>query len=172
MNKKAIIAICFIVLSVLSYAITYNSQEWSINNQQQLTIYEKDFPSLHSQQRIIDALSKVQYAAIVYPIANRIYPNSILHKYILGNPYDNTLYMVKAQVEYTIIGEPLSSIVYRSAGSPIEPYAIFVGLCESEGSFYAPENGFEFPATKEAIEFVKNIKKENLKITDNSVCPN
>jgi len=172
MKKKAVIIASIAALFILIYTVFHNSEEWSENNLIESKAYEKDFPYLKSQERIMDTLSKVQYAAIVYPTKNMVYPNSIFHKYILDNPKETTSYLVQAKVLYTVIGEPINSITYGSSGGSMGSSAMFVGLCKTESSFYAPGNGYEFPATQEAIEFVKNLDIKDIKASTEPVCKN
>lgn len=172
MNKKIVIPTFIVIFFLLFlYVITYSSSGWLKNAQEEVPIYEKDFPYLHSQERITDLLSKVEYAAIVYPVESKTYPNSIFHKYILGNPKEGTSYSVKASVKYTVIGKPVDSIIYGSAGEFVGNNALFIGLCKSEKGFYAPDNGYEFPATQEAIGFVKNITRSDIQVSTETACP-
>ena len=50
--------------------------------------------------------------------------------------------------------------------------SIFVGLCKLNGEFYAPDNGYEFPATQEAIAFINSLDKKSNNKTTASACPN
>jgi len=171
MKLKAI-SIFLVVFLIFIYAINYSNENWLENKLPETVIYEKDFPYLNSIERIIDALSEVQYAAIVYPEKHKIYPNSIFHKYILNNPKESTFYTVKAKVLHTIMGEPMNSITYGSAGSSVGGNAVFIALCKTESGFYAPGNGYEFPATQEAIEFIKKLTKESIRKSTSTACPN
>lgn len=148
-------------------ALLYNSDSWTINQQQRLVIHEQDYPQLNSKSRILDLISQVNYAAVVYPQASLTYPNSMFHKYILWNPVESTSYRIKSKVEQTIFGEKHSDIIYYSSGSTLPAYPVFVALCKSEKGYYAPSyfsqgNGFEIPATQEAIEFLKTIDLEHI----------
>jgi len=172
MKRKTLIIAFIAALFILIYTIFDNSEEWSEINLIEIKAYEKDFPYLKSQERIMESLSKVQYAAIVYPTKNRVYPNSIFHKYILGNPKESTSYLIQAKVLYTVIGEPVNSITYGSSGGSMGSSAIFVGLCKTENGFYAPDNGYEFPATQEAIEFVKSLDIKDIKDSATPACKN
>jgi hypothetical protein len=166
------IIISTLILFSFIYILTYSTEEWTDNNLEKTEVYDNELPYLDSTARIIDSLSEVEYAAIIYPRKHRVYPNSILQKHILGNPKESTLYGVKADVLYTIIGESMTSITYTSSGTSIGSSAIFVGLCESDGEFYAPDNGYEFPATQEAIAFVKGLDKKTYNQSTASACPN
>lgn len=174
MNKKILAILMlsfFIVTSVI--LLLNNDDEWLINEQSRVIVYDKDYPSLKANERIMDVLSSVDYAAIIYSEASLTYPNSWFHKHILGNPYEGTSYKIKGNVEYTIIGKKYDSIIYNSSGYPLQPYPLFVGLCESENDvYYAPDNGYEFPATQEAIEFLKSIDRNSIKKSNLSVCLN
>lgn len=170
--KFKVISIGLTILFIVIYTLNYSSESWLINKLPEAVVYEKDLPYLNSTDRIMKTLSEVQYAAIVYPEKYKVYPNSIFHKYILKNPKESTLYTVKAKVLHTIIGEPMNSIIYGSASSSVGDNAIFVGLCKTDNGFYAPGNGYEFPATQEAIEFIKKLTKESIKKSKHQACPN
>lgn len=170
--KFKVISICLVVFFILIYVLNYSNEGWLENKLPEVVIYEKDFPYLNSIERIMDALSKVQYAAIVYPERYKVFPNSIFHKYILNNPKESTFYTVKAKVLHTIMGEPMNSITYGSAGSYVGDNAVFVALCKTENGFYAPDNGYEFPATQEAIKFIEKLTKESIKKSTSPICPN
>lgn len=167
-----IISISLVVALILIYALNYSSENWTENNLEKVVIYEKDFPYLNSIERITDSLRDVQYAAIVYPLKHKVYPNSIFHEYILKNPKENTSYTVKAKVLHTIIGEQSDTITYSSAGASIGSNAIFVGLCKTTNGLYAPGNGYEFPATQEAIEFVKKLTTASINKSTFTACQN
>lgn len=172
MNKKLVIITFLSTFLIFLFGITRSDPGWSKHTQKEVLIYEKDFPYLDSEERITDMLSQVQYAAIVYPTENKTYPNSIFHRHVLDTPKESTSYSVKANVKYTIIGEPLKTIAYASAGEFVGSSALFIGLCKSEIGFYAPDNGYEFPATQEAITFVKNLKRSDIQASSESACPN
>ncbi len=170
MKKKAIFLLSIFVISI--YTLTYNSHEWTLNLATQSIIYEKDVPYLESKKRIIDLLSNVHYVAVVYPKKEKVYPNSIFHKYILKNPKESTTYTIEANVIYTVTGEMLDSITYSSAGIGLSSNAIFIGLCKTRNGFYAPDNGYEFPATAEAIDFVKKLDITTIKKSKSPACIN
>ena len=171
-KKKIILFFCLTTsLIFVAYAVFHNSDDWRENENTKVEVYDKDYPFLNTRERIIETLKRVEYAAIVYPTAEHVYPNSWFHRKILSNPYESTTYTVKADVEYTILGEKHSSISYASAGNALVNHALFVALCISDSNqYYAPDNGYEFPATKEAIEFVKSIDMKEIVEEGTSVC--
>ncbi|WP_281557928.1 hypothetical protein [Thalassomonas sp. RHCl1] len=158
---KKFILILLITLGVAT-GLFYNSKSWTNNQQQRITVHEQDYFELNSKSRILAFVTQVDYAAVVYPQASLAYPNSLFHRYILGNPVESTFYKIRADVEQTIMGEHHNSIIYYSASSSLPAYPVFVALCRSENGYYAPDNGFEIPATEEAIAFLKHIDLQNI----------
>ncbi len=172
MSKEAALRLSAVLVLITSaYFAFYNSDEWVENNQKRIEVYNKDFPNLNANDRVMDLLEKAEYAAIVYPKANRVYPNSWFHRVILGNPPEGTGYTVKADVEFTVMGIEHSAITYGSEIVSIPPYPLFVALCVSgEIGLFAPDNGYEIPATKEIIEFLKTLDRKKLTRENSSAC--
>lgn len=168
---KVLIVSVLLICSCI-FILTYSSEEWTDNDLDKAEVYDKDLPYLNATERIIAILPDVQYAAIIYPKKHRIYPNSIFHKYIMGDPKESTSYGIKADVLYTIKGDSMASLTYSSSGTSIAANAIFVGLCKSGEEFYAPDNGYEFPATQEAIAFVNGLDRKSNDKSIASACSN
>jgi len=173
MRKKNILVLGFILsLSIILYAVFSNSDEWKINEQQRIEVYDNDYPHLNARERIMRDIGKVDYVAIVYPKANHVYPNSWFYRKILGSPAEGTT-VTKANVEYTIIGDEFTSIIYGSAVNTLPNHLIVVALCVSDNNeFYAPDNGYEIPATNEVIKFLTSIDRKKIVKESSFVCPN
>lgn len=172
MSKKIVLRLSTVLVLVIStYFAFHNSDEWTENNQKRIEVYNKDYPNLNANDRVMDLLEKAEYAAIVYPKANRVYPNSWFHNVILGNPSEGTSYTIRADVEFTIMGIEYSSITYGSAINSLPPHPLFVALCVSdEIGLFAPDNGYEIPATKEIVEFLKTLDRKKITQKNSSAC--
>jgi len=165
----SIFIILFLVLML--YAAFHNSDEWVGNENKRRDVYERDYPNLNASERLKDFLKEVDYVAVVYPKAIRIYPNSWFHQVILGNPPEGTTYTIKAKVEYTLLGDEYKTIEYASSGVGLSGHSRIVGLCETDSdTFYAPDNGYEIPATKEAMKFAMSLTESDLSGQASSMC--
>ena len=171
--KKKIIVVTFSVLAVFLYIGTKSSKTWQ-TNQDALIDSPYDLSDSESLALIYKDLKGVDYAAIVYPTGYLEYPNSWLHRVIKKyiDAHGNTSYSMKADVRTTLKGEEYKSIEYGSAGAGLPNYPILVALCEFEGGgLYAPDLGYERPASKQLIEHLESLDKSILEDTANSVCP-
>jgi len=173
MGRKNVLFISFVLAAVIiSYFAFRNSDEWVENNQARIEVYNKNYPNLNADERVMDLLEKTNYAAIVYPKAIYIYPNSWFHQTILGNPTEGTSFTIKADVELTIIGSVYKTITYASSSNNLPQHPLFVALCFSEEvGLYAPDNGYEIPATKEIIKFLKSMDKQKIVHKSSITCP-
>ncbi len=173
MNKKIIVAITLSVFAVFLYIATKNSKAWE-TNQDALIDSPYDLSDSESLALIYKDLKGVDYAAIVYPTGYLEYPNSWLHKLIQKHihAHGNTSYSMRADIRTTLKGEEYKSIEYGSAGAGLPNYPILVALCEFEGGgLYAPDLGYEKPASKQLIKHLENLDKSIFNDTTNSVCP-
>jgi len=172
-RKKNVLTLGFLLsFGLISYTAFHNSDEWTINGQKRIEIYDHDYPNLNARERIMHDIVKVDYVAIVYPKANHIYPNSWFYRTILGNPTEGTT-ATKADVAYTIVGDEFTSIIYGSAVDTLPNHLIIAALCVSDDNeLYAPDNGYEIPATKEVIEFLTSLDRKKILKKDSSICPN
>lgn len=171
--KKLIFLFAIIILLFITYFIFSNSNEWTQNKKDRIEIFNKNFPQLNSKRFLNEFIENTSYVAIVYPKASLVYPNSWFHRIIMGNPFEGTSYLIKANVEFTLIGKEYDSITYSSANNLLPPYPVLVGLClmEDSGELYAPDNGYEIPATNETIQILKSLDKNQFKHKTTSICP-
>ncbi|MGH1441432.1 MAG: hypothetical protein ACRBBR_15055 [Cellvibrionaceae bacterium] len=178
MKKSYIFIVIALMIIGLVYAAFYNDEAWH-PKEGRLTSSIDYLEDADVMKMIEKQLGDVDYAAIVYATEARTTPNSWFHRVIVGNPYDSTYYEIKADVEHTVLGPEYSSINYTSAGradsrpeKPEAAYAMLVLLCgDSSDHLYAPETAYEFPASKEMIEYFKQREKLPALKQDSSVCP-
>jgi len=150
------------LLCGLAYTIFSRDLQWEVNTQQRIKIYEKDYPNLVSIERAKGIMADVHYAAIVYSKQSTSWSDE-------GNRRVHSA--KKADVLYTVFGEEHSSIEYVSSGDALPNYATFVGLCLSKDiGLYEPDNGYEFPATEELIESLKDVDANKFRTKESSVC--
>lgn len=151
-----IIAIgCFCAVALISADrnLFRDSQEWIINDSKRIAVNNQDYPHLNPNARILDVLGNVDYAAVVFQRSSLDTANG----WLLSDDSHSAALKIIATVEHSVKGEKLDFIVYNSTFQSMVNYPVFVGLKKTkDGKFYVPDNGYEFPATTEAIDFLKS----------------
>jgi len=165
--KKKILLVIVLILATAVYFVFKEDTSWKLNNKIRTDISIKEFPDLDRTEFLLDNLKAVNYMAIVYPKAITTSHNSWFHKYIL--PSEEFSSAVKADVEFTIYGEEYEEIEYGSTLGGLDNYPLVVALCKTDAGLYALDQGYEFPATIEFIEYAKTLKTQ---ITDENVSLN
>ena len=165
------IVLFVLILIPVVYGLFHNNHEWELNEAERVDVFEKDYSNLNAVERLNSFLSEVDYVAVVYPTSQLVYPNSWFHSVVLESPPESTTYTVRAKVEKTILGDDSKSIEYRSSIVNMSNHAWLVGLCYSDNhSLYAPDNGYEIPATKEVLMFIKSMTQNDLPSLSGTKC--
>lgn len=171
---KKIVLISGLLIS-LFYLLSYNHQNWQDNHLDISKVSEKDFAQLDAITRFQQFIDQVPFIAVVHAKQSLTYPNSILHRYLLQNPVETTDYRVKAHVHKIIKNSTsLASqqhIQYSSAMTGVESHLVLVALCQAGDEFYAPDNGFEIPATQELLHYLTTLDLSSLEHRPATQCP-
>lgn len=177
MKKHYVFILSLLITAGLVYTAFYNDEKWYPKEGRFFS--EKNYLNDPDIMRMIEKqLYNVDYAAIVYTKASKVTPNSWFHRVVIGESYVRTHHLIKADVDHTVLGSEHNAITYASteigsfSGKIGPAYATLVLLCgDSPDNMYAPENGYEFVASKEQVNYFKQRSKLPVTRKNPNICP-
>jgi len=172
MYKKSVFVLLVLCSIGLFYSALKNNDSWVVNDSPRgKSPY--DFSEAELLKLIYKDLKRVNYAAIVYPIAQKTYHNSWFNRKMeeYFHWHGATSIAIRADVEYTIFGEEFNAIEFGAADDSLTNFPLLVMLCASGENMYEPDLGYVKPASQKLIEHLKKVDPSIFKSKESNICP-